>query len=66
MSVMCGSLMLKSAFLFVFFTIKNLQHVKLSLGVKTFKGYCDIVSFLHCNTPRTHLEVRVAFWPARA
>ncbi len=35
----------------VFFTIKNLQHVKLSLGVETFKGNGDVVSFLYCDAP---------------
>lgn len=50
----------------VFITIKNLQNVKLSLSVKTFKGNGDIVSFLYCDAPWTHLEVWVAFWPTRA
>lgn len=33
------------------FTIKNLQHVKLSLSVEAFKGNGDVVSFLYCNAP---------------
>lgn len=50
----------------VFFTIKNLQHVKLSLSLETFKGNGDIVSFFYCDAPWTHLEVRVALWPPGA
>lgn len=47
-------------------TVKNLQHVKLSLRVETFHGDGDVVSLLHCDTPGTHLEIGVAFRPAGA
>lgn len=48
------------------FTIKNLQHIKLLLSVETLKGDGDVVSFLYCNAPWTHLQVGVAFWPTGA
>lgn len=50
----------------VFCTIKNLQHIKLLLSVETLKGDGDVVSFLYCDAPRTHLQVGVAFRPTGA